>query len=149
MDTVDPLDRLNKLVLFTAKGMPYRSKSRLYIITRLAGRSEKLKSSKELLTHEGAAILDYWYPDWRNPDAAPPENRVLELQSISEAITRQLIAVFGNYDEYLANIEAEDNQRRAEKAARKAERRAIYEARQAARKELKRQRWEAKRAVNS
>lgn len=121
MNEVNALDRLNKMVMYQTKGLPHRNRARLYIISRMAGLPVKINSSADLSHDELENILNYWYPDWRNPNAAPPPDpQKHRLHAIAVEVSQQLVMVLGTPEEWHAKLQAEEERRIAEKAARKA-----------------------------
>jgi len=144
MTEVNPLDRLNQMVIYQTFGLNHRSRARLYIITRLAGLKDKLKSSKDLPPETVIQLLDHYFPDWQNPDGVPPEWSCAAVRKLAVEVTNQLVAILGTSEQWHAQLEAELEQRRAEKQARKAEARAAYAEQRRAKQEARQQRRERK-----
>lgn len=119
MNTVDPIDRLNKLVTFQTIGLPHRNRARLYVIAKIAGINHELRSSREIPMNDIIYILDKWFPDWRNPDGLPPEETRKKVRDIATKICQQLVVMLGTPEEWHAKIEAEESANRAKKEARR------------------------------
>lgn len=126
MTEVNPLDRLNMMVMYQTKGLAHRTPLRLYVLSHMARTDHKLKSSRDIPPDQVIKILDEWHPNWRDPEAIPPEYSSKTLREIAVSLSQQLVAVRGTQAEWNAKLEAEAAQRRAAKLERKAARRKAY-----------------------
>ncbi len=136
----NPLNTLNTMVIFQTKGLPYRNKVRLAVLSHLSG--NEINSSLEIPPSTVSKLLYTYFPTWQDITSYPSEDDQRIIRGIAEQCAARLVEELGDPEEYHARLEAEAIVRRAIKEAAKQEQIRIYEERQA----LKKQRKDAKKA---
>lgn len=144
MTDINPLERLNLMVIKAVAGLPHARLLRKPVIALLAEwpNDRELKSTSDLPEDTVLELLERFYPGWRDPDAVPPASTDAVLRPIAERVSQQMLLVHGTPEQLRERNMAEQARLRAEREARQAEKRARYEERK--RKERERRERKAK-----
>lgn len=145
MSRTNPLDTLNAMVIYQTKGLPYRNKLRMAILSRLSGND--IKSSLEIPISTVTELLEIYFPAWQDPDSYPSKDDQQIIHDIAEQCLVHIIEEFGPPEEYYARLEAENNARHAAKEAAKAERIRLHNEREKKKREANKKEQPATLAV--
>lgn len=135
MSRTNALDTLNAMIIYQTKGLPYRSRLRIAVLSRLSGND--IKSSLEIPPATVSELLEIYFPNWQVADSYPPEDNQNVIRSIAEQCSAHFESELGDYQDYIARIEAEHEARRAAKEAAKFERIRLHEEREKKKRESK------------
>lgn len=133
MSRTNPLGTLNSMVIYQLKGLPYRDRLRLLVLSHLCGYD--LKSSYDIPSSTVSELLEIYFPKWQESETLPPKDSQETIRAIAERCSEELIEQRGTPEEFHAKLEAEQNARHAIKEAAKAERIRQHEEKQRIKRE--------------